>query len=309
MRRRNRRKTRKSVGLSSPGSRTEVNSQMRVTPPNLTPLRTTRWQPVRRLVSRDPQPRTSDPAQVAGATNVHEFHPACSPRRLSSPSLLSVPSGLSPKELARLRAETLPSPPRQALQDSQSGQPEGVSGAFDVHEPPLSPLLPLRRPPSPSMSSAPIGLSAKELARLRAETLPSPSREVIQASQSGQPEGVSVAIDVNEAPLPPLLPLQRPPSLSTSSAPIDLSDGELARLRAETLRPLQISVHNESTEPQLEPVTAPAVTADPEPGQDAAIPSSDTRELRSVVESLQREVQRLRTERFDAPPSYTEAGR
>jgi len=242
MRRRHRRKTRKSVGSSSASARMETNSQMRVTPSSLTPPRTTRWEPVRRVVFRDSQSRTPDPIQAAGAAN---SHPASLSRRLSSPSLLSVPSGLSAKELARLRAETLPSAPREVLQDPQAGQPGGMSVVADVHEPPLIPLLPQRRPPSPSISSFPIGLSAKEL----------------------------------------------------------------ARLRGETLRSQQILVHNESIEPQSEPVLVPVVTTDSESEQDTVTPLPETRELLSAVESLQREVERLRAERFDAPPSYTEGGR
>ena len=245
MRRRHRRKTRKSVGPSFAGARMETNSQMRVTPSGSTPLRTTRWEPIRRVVFRDSQSRTPDPVQVAGAANVHESHPASPSQRLSSPSLSSIPIGLSAKELARLRAETLPAASREVLQDPQAGQPGGVSVVADVHEPPLAPLSPQRRPPSPSISSVPIGLSAKEL----------------------------------------------------------------ARLRAETLRSQQIPVHNESIEPQFEPATVPVVTTDSESEQDTTIPSSETRELRSAVESLQRQVQRLRAERFDAPPSYTEGGR
>lgn len=182
---------------------------------------------------------------MAGAANVHESHTASPSQRLSSPSLLSVPTGLSAKELARLRAETLPSTSREVLQDPQAGQPGGVSVLADVHEPPLAPLLPQRRPPSPSISSVPIGLSAKEL----------------------------------------------------------------ARLRGETLRSQRIPVHNESIEPQFEPVPVPVITTDSESEQDTATPSPETRELLSAVETLQREVQRLREERFDAPPSYTEGGR
>ena len=149
---------------------------------------------------------------------------------------------------------------------------------------------------------------------MRAETLPSAPLETLQDPQSGQPEAVSVVTNVHEPPLAPLTPQRRPPSPSMSSAPIGLSAKELARLRAETLRSQQIQVPNESIEPQqFEPVTAtvPVVTTDStdsESEQDTAIPPSETRELRTVVESLQREVQRLRAERFDAPPSYTEGG-
>lgn len=251
MRRRRRRKTRKFAGPSFASARIETSSQMGATPSNFTPPRMAQWEPVRRVMFRYSQPRTPNPVQVVRATtdNLHESRPEPPSQRVSTPSLSSIPIGLSAKELARLRAETLPSAPLETLQDPQSGPPAGASVVANAHEPPLAPLTPQRRPPSPSMSTAPIGLSAKEL----------------------------------------------------------------ARLRAETLRPQQIPVvHDESIEPQQsEPVTvtAPVVTTvstDSESEQDTAIPPSETRELRTVVESLQREVQRLRAERFDAPPSYTE---
>jgi len=131
MRRRRRRKLRKSVGPLSASARIETNPQMRATPSSLTPPRKSRWELVRRVVFRDSQPRTLDPVQVARATtgNVHESRPAPPSQRLSTPSLSSIPIGLSAKELARLRAETLPTAPLEMLQDPQSGQPEGVSSS------------------------------------------------------------------------------------------------------------------------------------------------------------------------------------
>ena len=345
MRRRRRRKTRKLVGPSSSSVRIETNSQMRATPSNSTLPRSSRWEPLRRVVFRDSQPRTRDPVQVARATtgNVHESRPAPPSQRLSTPSLSSIPIGLSAKELARLRAETLPTVPnsqmratpsnltlprttrweplrRVVFRDSQprARDPVQVAPATTGNAHESRPAPPSQRLSAPSLLSIPIGLSAKELARLRAETLPTVPLETLQDPQSGQPAGASVVPDVHEPPLAPLTPQRRPPSPSMSSAPIGLSAKELARLRAETLRSQQIPVHHdESIEPQqFEPVTVtapPVVTtdstdSDSESEQDAAIPPSENRELRTVVESLQREVQRLREERFDAPPSYTEGG-
>ena len=77
-------------------------------------------------------------------------------------------------------------------------------------------------------------------------------------------------------------------------------------MRAENSGPQQTSANMESNGPQPEPDNVPIVTADSE--QVATIPPSETRGLRSLVESLQREMQQLRAERFDAPPSYSDDG-
>lgn len=72
-------------------------------------------------------------------------------------------------------------------------------------------------------------------------------------------------------------------------------------MRTETLPQQQTSADIESSEPQHE--AGAAGTS----GQAPMAPPSETPELRTVVESLQREVQLLRAERFDVPPpSYTD---
>jgi hypothetical protein len=106
---------------------------------------------------------------------------------------------------------------------------------------------------------------------------------------------------------PSAQPPQRPYSLSLLPPLVFGSSGkELARLRAENSGPQQTPANMESSGSQLEPNNVPILTADSQ--QVATIPPSETRGLRSLVESLQRQVQQLRAERFDAPPSYSDDG-
>ena len=131
-------------------------------------------------------------------------------------------------------------------------------------------------------------------------------RVLLQDSPTTPSEAAALTADC-ESPstIPPRHPYS--PSLLSPLAN-SLSSKELARLRAETSGPRQTSTNMESSGPQAqpEPDDVPIVTAGPE--QVATIPPSETRELRSVVESLQREMQQLRAERFDAPPSYSDDG-
>jgi hypothetical protein len=82
--------------------------------------------------------------------------------------------------------------------------------------------------------------------------------------------------------------LVHPLSQPLAPVPTDLSDKELARARREAL----------SSQNTLSPPTA--VTE-----QSGAIQSSEAQRLQSEVETLRHEMQQLRTERFEAPPSYT----
>ncbi|KAI0289969.1 hypothetical protein BC826DRAFT_581788 [Russula brevipes] len=150
----------------------------------------------------------------------------------------------------------------------QSSPLEAVVTAAYIQESPESSVRSPERSTSPSFSSAPIGLSDKELARLRAETLP---------SQHTHTEG-------------------------GPSAPIGLSDKELARLRAETLRSQHTHAEEGLDESQPESVAVPDVI----PERSARIPPPETPGLRSIVQTLQIEVQRLLEERIDAPPSYAD---
>jgi len=158
--------------------------------------------------------------------------------------------------------------PQTMSRHPQSSPLEVVVTASHIQESSGSSVRSPERSSSPSFSSAPIGLSDKELARLRAETL-------------------------------------RPQHIHTegeSSAPIGLSDKELARLRAETLRSQHTHTEEGLDESQPESVAVPDVIPERRP----TIPPPETPGLRSIVQTLQIEVQRLREERFDAPPSYAD---
>ena len=109
-----------------------------------------------------------------------------------------------------------------------------------------------------------------------------------------------------------------PPSLSSTPAPVlprsrpvapvppGLSDKQLARIRTEALRRDALN-SQQSNSPQSSSnsgQSSSSSTAATE--QTRTRSSSDTRRLQSEVEILRREMQQLRTERFEAPPSYTE---
>jgi len=78
-----------------------------------------------------------------------------------------------------------------------------------------------------------------------------------------------------------------------------LSGKELARLRAEGRNAQQTISSSLSNESQ--PTSSSAIVVE----QGGATSTFEAQRLQSVVESLQREMQQLRTERFEAPPSYT----
>ena len=104
---------------------------------------------------------------------------------------------------------------------------------------------------------------------------------------------------------PAVLPLQQP----VEPVPVGLSDKEIARLRAQTLGFQQSQTRLNVSQPETRS-SANAATGE---HREASSSYDATRRLRSEVESLRREMERLRElERLraeavtEAPPSYTE---
>jgi hypothetical protein len=168
--------------------------------------------------------------------------------------------------------------PRTGQQQPQSGLPATLS----AHDPFPSPQLSGQY--SGSSPIIPVGLSDKELARMRAETL--------QAQLAAAP----AELDGSGSQLPPV--------------PVGLSAKELARMRAETLQPhpavASSPVSDESvSRPQSPAPPSPVVATEP-----SATPSSPhiLRTLQLQFERMRREIQQLRAERSgsEAPPSYAE---
>jgi hypothetical protein len=92
----------------------------------------------------------------------------------------------------------------------------------------------------------------------------------------------------------PVLPRSRP----VAPVPAGLSSKELARLRVEALSSSQTHSNPSSNTSQS--------SMSPSSERSRATSTSDTRRLQTEVESLRREMQQLRVERLEAPPSYTE---
>ena len=86
------------------------------------------------------------------------------------------------------------------------------------------------------------------------------------------------------------------PSSRVVPLPVSLSSKELARLR-------EGSSHSQSTDALS---SAPPLAATSERSADTSL--SDTRRLQSEVESLRREMEQIRAERFEAPPNYEDGG-
>ncbi|KAH9996264.1 hypothetical protein BJV77DRAFT_172884 [Russula vinacea] len=92
--------------------------------------------------------------------------------------------------------------------------------------------------------------------------------------------------------------------------PPGLSSKDIARIRAEALSSQPSSQHsyNNSTSSVSQSMSPPETSTD---SSGATRSSYDPRRLHSEVESLRREMERLRTEGLvpEPPPSYTEGGR
>ena len=158
-------------------------------------------------------------------------------------------------------------------------------------------ILPFPEPGTP----VPIGLSDKEIARLRAEGNNSQQSRNLGVSSSSVPEEEMVTLHHQHSMPPAAIPFPQP----GTPVPVGLSDKEIARLRAEGFNSHQSGNPGVSSSNVLQSTSAPD-----------AVPESreapyDPQRLHSEVENLvRREMQRLRAEGLvvGAPPSYTEGG-
>ncbi len=133
-------------------------------------------------------------------------------------------------------------------------------------------------PPSQSVAPVPVGLTSKELAQLRSAAMRSPPTTHPWSSSSGSP-----------------------PSQSVAPVPVGLTGKELARLRSAALRSPPTTHARTSSSESHPPIISTAEGS-------TSTPAPETRRLQSEVESLRREMQELRAERFEAPPSYGAGG-
>ena len=116
----------------------------------------------------------------------------------------------------------------------------------------------------------------------------------------GDPNAEIVALQHLSSSPPSILPLSPP----VAPVPVGLSDKEMARLRTEALNSPQPRHIGVSTSNASQSMSSPSAVT--ESGE--AMSPYDTRRLHSEVESLRREMERLRAEGLviAAPPSYTE---
>ncbi|KAF8273701.1 hypothetical protein EI94DRAFT_1715629 [Lactarius quietus] len=92
------------------------------------------------------------------------------------------------------------------------------------------------------------------------------------------------------------------PSQGTVPVPVGLTGKELARLRSECVPLLSPPSHAQSSPSMPQPMHLPTISAT---DQTMVTPTPDTSQrLQTEVESLRREMQQLRAERFELPPSY-----
>ncbi|KAI9513396.1 hypothetical protein F5148DRAFT_1006486 [Russula earlei] len=116
--------------------------------------------------------------------------------------------------------------------------------------------------------------------------------EMVQQQSLSEPHQTERSVSSTPPPAPPHLQPVAP-------IPVGLSSKELARFREDTLRSQRTNVTSPSNEPQSTPSSTDVTE------QNGTRSVSETWRLQSEVESLRREMQQLRTERFEAPPSYT----
>ncbi|KAH9000738.1 hypothetical protein EDB86DRAFT_2906103 [Lactarius hatsudake] len=132
----------------------------------------------------------------------------------------------------------------------------------------------------------------------------SPTLAAAASLEAGyQSESTSFASEPPPPPPPPPPPSQR---AALAPVPVGLTDKELARLRSAAIRSPPTSHARTSSSGSQPTVTYPSTIGTSEGS--TSIPTPETRRLQSEVEFLRREMQELRAERFEAPPSYGTGG-
>ncbi|KAF8273676.1 hypothetical protein EI94DRAFT_1167505 [Lactarius quietus] len=92
------------------------------------------------------------------------------------------------------------------------------------------------------------------------------------------------------------------PSQGTVPVPVGLTGKELARLRSESVPMLSPPSHTQSSPSRSQPSYPPTISTT---DRNTVTPTPDTTQrLQTEVETLRREMQQLRAERFEPPPSY-----
>ena len=123
------------------------------------------------------------------------------------------------------------------------------------------------------------------------------------------PEGEMVALHhLSQTPTPPIAHAR---ARSVAPTPAVLSSKEMARLRAEALSRGSLRLSHNGSSPTVSQSESTSSQANTVTGPGEANAGLDTRRLHSEVESLRREMERLRAEGvvIEAPPSYTEGDR
>ncbi|KAH9021639.1 hypothetical protein EDB84DRAFT_1580788 [Lactarius hengduanensis] len=130
----------------------------------------------------------------------------------------------------------------------------------------------------------------------------SPTLAAAASLEAGYQSGSTSFASLPPPPPPP------PPSQIAALAPVPvgLTDKELARRRSAAIRSPPTSHARTSSSGSQPTVTYPSTIGTSEGSR--STPTPETRRLQSEVESLRREMQELRAERFEAPPSYGTGG-
>ncbi|KAH9020011.1 hypothetical protein EDB85DRAFT_2153324 [Lactarius pseudohatsudake] len=130
----------------------------------------------------------------------------------------------------------------------------------------------------------------------------SPTLAAAASLEAGYQSGSTSFASLPPPPPPP------PPSQIAALAPVPvgLTDKELARRRSAAIRS-PLTSHARTSSSGSQPTATYPSTIGTSEGS-TSTPTPETRRLQSEVESLRREMQELRAERFEAPPSYGTGG-